>query len=67
MHNRSYDAGEENAISFHKGGRTVEIEAISEVWWQGERAEGLVGQFPGTFQPSRRSTNNWSKKLKIRS
>ena len=38
-------------ISFHEKDRIVEIEAISEDWWQGEKAEGLVGLFPGTFQP----------------
>lgn len=49
MRNRSYDAGEENEISFHEGDRIVEIEAISDDWWQGKTAEGLVGLFPGMF------------------
>ena len=30
MRNRSYDAGEDNEMSFHKGDRIVEIEDISE-------------------------------------
>ena len=38
-------------ISFHEGDLIVEIEAISEDWWQGEKAKGLVGLFSGTFQP----------------
>ena len=46
MRNRSYDAGEDNEMSFHKGDRIVEIEDISEDYWQGETAEGLVGLVP---------------------
>lgn len=43
----SYDAAEENEISFHEGERIVEIEAVSDDWWQGKMADGRVGLFPG--------------------
>jgi hypothetical protein len=45
----SYDAAEENEVSFREGERIVEIEAVSDDWWQGKLADGSVGLFPGMF------------------
>ena len=47
VHDCSYDAAEENEISFREGERIVEIEAVSDDWWQGKMADGSVGLFPG--------------------
>ncbi len=44
----SYDAGEDNEISFREGERITQIEAASEDWWQGTNQLGNVGLFPGT-------------------
>lgn len=49
MRNCSYDAAEENEVSFHEGERIVEIEVASDDWWQGKTADGRVGLFPGMF------------------
>lgn len=49
MHDCSYDAAEENEISFQEGEHIIEIEAVSDDWWQGKIADGRVGLFPGTF------------------
>lgn len=49
VYNRSYEAAEENEISFCEGDRIVEIEVMSDDWWQGKTADGTVGLFPGTF------------------
>ena len=43
----SYDAGEDNEISFKEGDRITHIEAASEDWWQGTDKNGNVGLFPG--------------------
>jgi hypothetical protein len=43
----SYDATEDNEISFKEGDKIVEIEAASEDWWQGKNSQGHVGLFPG--------------------
>lgn len=43
----SYDAAEDNELSFRAGDRIIEIEAASEDWWQGKDKDGLVGLFPG--------------------
>lgn len=48
MRMTSYDAGEDNELSFREGDRIVEIEAASEDWWQGKDQHGNVGLFPGT-------------------
>ena len=45
----SYDAGEDNEISFKEGDRITHIEAASEDWWQGTDQHGNVGLFPGTY------------------
>ena len=45
----SYDAGEDNEISFKEGDRITHIEAVSDDWWQGTEPNGNVGLFPGTF------------------
>lgn len=47
VHDCSYDAAEENEISFREGECIVEIEAVSDDWWQGKMADGSVGLFPG--------------------
>ena len=46
----SYDAAEDNELSFRQGDRITEIEAASEDWWQGKDREGNVGLFPGACQ-----------------
>lgn len=43
----SYDAAEDNEISFAEGDLIVEIEAASDDWWQGKDRAGNVGLFPG--------------------
>ena len=43
----SYDASEDNEISFKEGERIIQIEAPSEDWWQGTNQHGHVGLFPG--------------------
>jgi hypothetical protein len=43
----SYDAGEDNEISFRAGDWIVQIEALSEEWWQGTDKDGNSGMFPG--------------------
>ena len=43
----SYDAAEDNELTFREGDRIVEIEAASEDWWQGRDQHGNVGLFPG--------------------
>ena len=43
----SYEAAEDNELSFREGDRIVEIEAVSDEWWQGKDAHGNVGLFPG--------------------
>ena len=50
----SYDAGEDNEISFKEGDRITHIEAASEDWWQGTDKNGSVGLFPGEYCSSRR-------------
>ena len=48
----SYDAGEDNEISFKEGERITQIEAASEDWWQGTNQLGHVGLFPGAYSPA---------------
>lgn len=43
----SYDAAEDNEISFKEGERITEIEKPDADWWQGKSANGQVGLFPG--------------------
>ena len=43
----SYDAAEDNELTFREGDRIVEIEAASDEWWQGKDKHGAVGLFPG--------------------
>jgi hypothetical protein len=43
----SYDAAEDNEISFKEGDRITEIEKPDADWWQGKAANGQVGLFPG--------------------
>ena len=45
----SYDAAEDNELSFREGDRITEIEAASEDWWQGKDKNGTVGLFPGSL------------------
>jgi len=46
---RSYEAAEDNELSFVEGDRVTEIEAASDDWWQGKDQHGNVGLFPGEF------------------
>jgi hypothetical protein len=43
----SYDAAEDNEITFREGDVITEIEPASEDWWQGKNSVGEVGLFPG--------------------
>ena len=43
----SYEAAEDNEISFNEGDKITEIEPASEDWWQGMNPQGNVGLFPG--------------------
>ena len=43
----SYDATEDNELSFREGDRITEIEAVSDDWWSGRDQHGTVGLFPG--------------------
>lgn len=43
----SYEAAEDNEISFNEGDKITEIEPASEDWWQGMNPHGNVGLFPG--------------------
>ena len=45
----SYDAAEDNEISFREGDVITEIEPASEDWWQGKNPHGDIGLFPGNF------------------
>jgi hypothetical protein len=47
----SYDAAEDNEITFREGERIIEIEPASEDWWMGKNEQGEIGLFPGTFTP----------------
>ena len=49
---KSYNAGEDNELSFREGDRITEIDAVSDDWWSGRDQHGNVGLFPGTtFYP----------------
>jgi Variant SH3 domain len=43
----SYDAAEDNELSFREGDGITEIEAVSDDWWSGHDQYGNVGLFPG--------------------
>jgi hypothetical protein len=45
----SYEAAEDNEISFLVGDKIVEIEEVGEGWWQGKNPHGDFGMFPGMF------------------
>lgn len=50
----SYDAAEDNELSFKEGDRITEIDKVDADWWQG-KANGATGLFPGesmTSQPT---------------
>lgn len=42
----SYDAGEDNEISFKEGDQITNIEKVDPDWWQG-KCKGQEGLFPG--------------------
>jgi hypothetical protein len=48
----SYDAAEDNELSFREGDRITEIEAVSDDWWSGRDQHDNVGLFPGTSLPA---------------
>lgn len=47
----SYEAAEDNEISFQEGEQITEIIAVDDegAWWQGKNAQGHVGLFPCEF------------------
>jgi hypothetical protein len=47
--NGSYDAAEDNELSFKEGDRITEIDKVDENWWQG-KANGATGLFPGKLK-----------------
>ena len=47
----SYDAAEDNEISFKEGDRITSIEKVDEDWWQGT-INGQTGLFPGERMPA---------------
>ena len=53
----SYDAAEDNEISFREGDRIIEIEPASEDWWQGKDKHGNTGLFPGESRRRSRRAN----------
>jgi hypothetical protein len=42
----SYDAAEDNELSFKEGDKITEIDKVDADWWQG-KANGATGLFPG--------------------
>lgn len=52
IHILSYDAAEDNEITFREGDRITEIEPASEDWWQGTNQHGEIGLFPGMSELS---------------
>lgn len=42
----SYDASEDNELSFKEGDQITDIEKIDPDWWQG-KCNGQEGLFPG--------------------
>lgn len=44
----SYDAAEDNELSFKEGDKITEIDKVDENWWQG-KANGATGLFPGMY------------------
>ncbi|KAG0227524.1 hypothetical protein BGW42_002916 [Actinomortierella wolfii] len=44
-----YVAGEPNEISFNEGEAIVDIEQITEDWWQGMNQKGDIGLFPANY------------------
>lgn len=45
----SYDAAEDNELSFKEGDKITEIDKVDEDWWQG-KANGATGLFPGKLR-----------------
>ena len=45
----SYDAAEDNELSFKEGDKITEIDKVDEDWWQG-KANGATGLFPGKLK-----------------
>jgi hypothetical protein len=46
-HYCSYDAAEDNEVSFREGDRITEIDFVGDDWWAGHDQYGNVGLFPG--------------------
>lgn len=44
----SYDAAEDNELSFKEGDRIVNIDKVDTDWWQGE-CNGRSGLFPAAY------------------
>ena len=49
----SYDAAEDNELSFKEGDKITEIDKVDADWWQG-KANGATGLFPGKLIPRSR-------------
>jgi hypothetical protein len=45
----SYDAAEDNELSFKEGDKITEIDKVDADWWQG-KANGATGLFPGKLR-----------------
>ena len=45
----SYDAAEDNELSFKEGDKITEIDKVDADWWQG-KANGATGLFPGKLK-----------------
>ncbi|KAJ3120548.1 hypothetical protein HK098_004522 [Nowakowskiella sp. JEL0407] len=43
------EAGEANELSFVEGERIVEIDFVSDDWWEGKNAAGVRGLFPANY------------------
>lgn len=48
----SYDAGEDNEISFKENDRITDIEEASPDWWTGTAPDGSRGLFPSAYVAS---------------
>lgn len=46
--NISYEAAEDNELSFNQGDKITEIDKVDQDWWQGT-ANGATGLFPAAY------------------
>lgn len=46
----SYEAAEDNEISFAEGDKIIHVDTeVSDDWWEGTTASGATGLFPGRW------------------